>query len=382
MKIVFATETFLPSTDGVVTRLMYAVKYLVARGHELIVICPDIDGVPFEYGGAKIYALPAKRFFFYKQRPWGLPSDKVQIILKRFKPNIVHAFNPVSLAASAVYYAKKLNYPLICSYHTNVPDYLTHYRFGFLKPLCWWYIKTLHNQAPINLTTSAAMKKLLESKGIRNVRVLPIGLDINTRRPHFRDKKTRERLSGGESDKKLLLFVGRLAPEKNVESLYELVASRNDIRLAIVGDGPSKEALEQKFKGTPTVFTGFLNGRELAEAYASADAFVFPSTSETLGLVLTEAMASGIPVIAAESGPTVEQITDGINGLIYKQNSLADLNRCVDALNNTELRQKLIENGFAYSSRFSWESVNEYMLSAYKDIITQYWTGLKYAIRE
>ncbi|MEL3908757.1 MAG: glycosyltransferase family 1 protein [Treponemataceae bacterium] len=372
MRIMIATETFIPSTDGVVTRLTYAAKYLSSRGHNVGIICPHIEGVPLDYGGARIFPMPARKFAFYKERAWSLPTKQVEACLRFFKPDIVHAFNPVSLAATAVHYAKKLSIPLICSYHTNVPDYLDVYHFGLLKPLCWWYLRHLHNSAPINFTTSKAMKRLLESKGIHNVRVLPIGLDENMRSSKFKNSEMRNFLSGGEVEKKLLIFVGRLAPEKDVESLLPLIKGNQNLRLAIVGGGPLEEELREKFAGTPTVFTGFLKGEKLAQAFASADAFIFPSTSETLGLVLTEAMASSIPVIATDSPPTVEQISDGENGLIYQKENPSSLDNCIKKLEDAQLIEKIVKNGRKFAKQFSWDRVNQTMLDAYEETLNLY----------
>lgn len=369
MKIALVTETFLPSTDGVVTRLTNAVDYMVGNGHEVIIICPDIEGIEEEYNGAKIYPMPAFTFFFYTQRAWSLPSLKIKDIFEEFQPDIVHSVNPISLAASGVHYAKKLNIPLICSFHTNTPKYLDHYNFSFLKPHIWSFLRDLHNSAKINLVTSEAMYNLLEENGIEGLRVLPIGVDTINRNERFYSEKMRIKLTDGEVDKTLLIFVGRLAPEKEIESLKELMESRDDIRLAIIGDGPSRTDLEELFKDTNTVFTGFLKGEELSEAYASGDAFIFPSVSETLGLVITESMASGTPVIAAYSEPTIEQIKDRENGLIYQKNSLSSLNACIDSLKDLELYEKIKTNGRKYSESFSWENASRAMLNAYEETL-------------
>jgi glycosyltransferase involved in cell wall biosynthesis len=369
LKIALVTETFLPSTDGVVTRLTNAVDYMVGNGHEIIIICPDIEGIEEEYNGAKIYPMPAFTFFFYTQRAWSLPSLKIKDIFEEFQPDIVHSVNPISLAASGVHYAKKLNIPLICSFHTNTPKYLDHYNFSFLKPHIWSFLRDLHNSAKINLVTSEAMYNLLEENGIEGLRVLPIGVDTINRNERFYSEKMRIKLTDGEVDKILLIFVGRLAPEKEIESLKELMESRDDIRLAIIGDGPSRTDLEELFKDTNTVFTGFLKGEELSEAYASGDAFIFPSVSETLGLVITESMASGTPVIAAYSEPTIEQIKDRENGLIYQKNSLSSLNACIDSLKDLELYEKIKTNGRKYSESFSWENASKVMLDAYEETL-------------
>lgn len=371
MKIALVTETFLPSTDGVVTRLTNALDYMIDLGHEFIIICPKVENIKDDYKGMKIYSMKSITFFFYPHRAWGIPSVKIKKILEEFKPDIVHAANPISLASSGVYYAKKLKIPLICSFHTNIPKYLDHYGFGIFKKPLWSYLRKLHNSGKINLVTSQAMYDLLEEKNIKNIRVLPKGVDIKNRHPKFYSKDMRVRLSKGEVDKKLLIFVGRLAPEKEIESLKELLDNRKDIRLAIVGDGPSREKLEELFKNTNTVFTGFLKKEELSKAYASADGFIFPSVSETLGLVITESMASHTPVIAAYSKPTIEQIKDRENGLIYKRDSLKSLEACIDSLDDKELYEKIIKNGRKYAEKFSWDNASQAMLDAYIDVLKE-----------
>jgi glycosyltransferase involved in cell wall biosynthesis len=122
-----------------------------------------------------------------------------------------------------------------------------------------------------------------------------------------------------------LIYVGRLAPEKGIGRLKTIFGWIPNVRLAIVGDGPARRDLEGEFAGTPTVFPGLLLGEELAAAYASADAFLFPSTTETLGMAMIEALASGLPVIAANSGASREVVSDGESGLLYDPKSNGDL---------------------------------------------------------
>lgn len=148
-------------------------------------------------------------------------------------------------------------------------------------------------------------------------------------------------LSGGEPDKRLLLYVGRLAAEKEIERLRDVLLASDDFRLAIVGDGPHRGRLESHFAGTRTVFTGFLHGERLAQAYASSDIFVFPSTTETLGLVLLEAMVSGLAVVAAASPPSREQIQEGITGFLYDPQVPGSLVNAILPLQDEELLRRI-----------------------------------------
>ncbi|MDO5037154.1 MAG: glycosyltransferase family 1 protein [Tissierellia bacterium] len=372
MRIALITETFLPSTDGVVVRLTKALDYLLSQGHEVLIIAPEIEGMARHYKGAKIQGAKSVVFPFYKERPWALPTSKVKDWLLDFKPDIVHAVNPITLAASGAYYADKLNIPLICSFHTNIPNYLTHYHLEFLENMTWSFLRKVHNKAPLNLVTSQAMYDLLDANGIQGLRVLPKGVDLDQRDPRFYSEERRTLMTQGQPEKTALLFVGRLAPEKEIHRLYPLMAKRDDLSLTLVGDGPEREKLEELFQGTRTQFTGFVHGQALSELYASADAFIFPSASETLGLVITEAMASGTPVIAANSQPTREQIKDRENGLIFDQEDLRSLERAIDALKDPLLKEGILEKGYAYAQPFSWDQASKAILEAYEDTLALY----------
>lgn len=372
MRLALVTETFLPSTDGVVVRLSKAMDYMIARGHEVLIIAPDIPGLKTSYKGAQVLGAPALVFPFYKERAWSLPSKEVKTWLRDFKPDLVHAANPISLAASGAHYAYQLDIPLICSFHTNIPKYLAHYKLDILEPAIWSYIRHWHNKAPINLVTSQAMHEELRKNGIGGLRVLPKGVDLDMRDPSFYSKKTRDMMTQGQVDRTALVFVGRLAPEKEVIRLLPLMEKRDDISLTIVGDGPDRQELEEAFKGTSTNFTGFVHGRRLAELYASADAFVFPSVSETLGLVITESMASGTPVLAADSAPTRDQVRHGENGLIFDKDDLASLEACLDLLKDPDISCKIRQEGLAYARSFSWEAASSAMEEAYLDSLAIY----------
>ncbi|WP_028782924.1 glycosyltransferase [Thalassobacillus devorans] len=363
MKIAIITETFLPSTDGVVTRLKEAIKHLQKENNEVIVIAPDL-GVK-EYEGAIVEGVKTTRMPFYKSKEFSMPQKKVKDLLVKHEPDLVHVVNPALVGVSGVYYASKLGYPLIASYHTHVPKYLDYYRLYPFKPAVWWYFKKLHSYADLNLCTSKAIQKELIEKKIPNVHVWDRGVAIDKYHPSYYNQKMRERLSGGKPDNKLLVFVGRLAPEKEIHKLKPMLERRNDISLAIVGDGPVRHQLEKTFEGTNTTFTGFLYGEELSQAFASGDAFIFPSVTETLGLVILEAMASGLPVIAAKSGPTMEQVEDGRTGLLFENEDTDSLIRAIEKIEDPELHEQLSVNARNEAEKFSWQKPSEQILDFY-----------------
>ena len=316
MKIAFFTETFLPKVDGIVTRLTKTIEFLTKNGDEVIVFCPE--GCPDSYKGATIVGVAAMPLPLYPELKLGLPGPAVSDKLEEFKPDLVHVVNPAVLGLGGIWLAKTNNIPLIASYHTHLPKYLEHYGMGMLEPLLWELLKAAHNQALLNLCTSTAMVNELEDKGIQRTALWQRGVDTENFRPELRSKKMREKLFGKyQNTDSLLIYVGRLSAEKQIERIKPVLDNIPGACLALVGDGPYRGQLEKIFENTKTNFIGYLSGEELASAYASGDIFLFPSSTETLGLVLLEAMAAGCPVIGANKGGIPDIINDGINGCLY-----------------------------------------------------------------
>lgn len=316
MKIAFFTETFLPKVDGIVTRLTKTIEFLTKNGDEVIVFCPE--GCPDSYKGATIVGVAAMPLPLYPELKLGLPGPAVSDKLEEFKPDLVHVVNPAVLGLGGIWLAKTNNIPLIASYHTHLPKYLEHYGMGMLEPLLWELLKAAHNQALLNLCTSTAMVNELEDKGIQRTALWQRGVDTENFRPELRSEKMREKLFGNyQNSDSLLIYVGRLSAEKQIERIKPVLDNIPGACLALVGDGPYRGQLEKIFENTKTNFIGYLSGEELASAYASGDIFLFPSSTETLGLVLLEAMAAGCPVIGANKGGIPDIINNGINGCLY-----------------------------------------------------------------
>ncbi len=316
MKIALFTETFLPKVDGIVTRLTKTIEFLTKNGDEVIVFCPE--GCPDSYKGATIVGVAAMPLPLYPELKLGLPGPAVSDKLEEFKPDLIHVVNPAVLGLGGIWLAKTNNIPLIASYHTHLPKYLEHYGMGMLEPLLWELLKAAHNQALLNLCTSTAMVNELEEKGIQRTALWQRGVDTANFRPELRSDKMREKLFGKyQNTDSLLIYVGRLSAEKQIERIKPVLDNIPGACLALVGDGPYRGQLEKIFENTQTNFIGYLSGEELASAYASGDIFLFPSSTETLGLVLLEAMAAGCPVIGANKGGIPDIINDGINGCLY-----------------------------------------------------------------
>lgn len=315
MRIALVTETFLPKVDGIVTRLRHTINHLQQGGDQVLVIAPD--GGVTEYKGAKVYGVSGMPLPLYPELKLALPRPSIGEELEAFQPDLIHIVNPAVLGLAGLYYAKMMKLPLIASYHTHLPQYLQHYGMGALEGVLWEFLKAAHNQAELNLCTSTAMMEELSGHGIERVALWQRGVDTELFRPGLRSQQMRNHLSQGNPDDPLLLYVGRVSAEKQIDEIKPILEAIPGARLAIVGDGPSRESLQKYFADTPTHFVGYLEGETLGAAYASADAFVFPSRTETLGLVLLEAMAAGCPVVAARSGGIPDIVTDGVNGYLF-----------------------------------------------------------------
>ncbi len=368
MNIAMFTETFLPLTDGIVTRLKHTIDILLEEGHQVIVFAPE-RGLD-RYNQAEIVGLKGIPLIIYPEKQISFPKLSIRQKLDLFKPDLIHAVNPINIGAFGIYYARKLGIPLISSYHTNVAAYTRYYRLGFLEPITWSVIRFLHNQSMLNLATSASIIEELRRQGIRRLRLWERGVDRQQFGPQFSHPEMRQRLSGGHPEKLIFLYVGRLGPEKGLERLRPVLDLSPDVCLAFVGDGPARPALEKHFHGTATSFLGMLHGQELAEAYASSDVFLFPSTSETLGLVLMEAMASGLPIIAADSGPTKELLQDGHSALLFSPEQPQELKAAArKLLEQPALRAQLGQQAFRLAENLDWRKPTIQLIRYYEKTI-------------
>ena len=373
MKIAFFTETFLPKVDGIVTRLTKTVSHLVEGGDEVLIFCPE--GAPDGYMGARVVGVPAMPLPLYPELKLALPRPAVAEALESFQPDLVHVVNPAVLGLGGIWLARTRDLPLVASYHTHLPKYLEHYGMGMLEPLLWELLKAAHNQARLNLCTSTAMVQELSEKGIQHTALWQRGVDTQLFRPELRSTAMRQRLLGGHSDSgKLLLYIGRLSAEKQIERIRPVLESLPEARLALVGDGPHRARLEEVFAGLPATFVGYLAGEELASAYASADAFLFPSSTETLGLVLLEAMAAGCPVVGANRGGIPDIVTDGVNGCLYEPDGAdggaASLTAAVQRLlGNPAEREQLRRNARQEAERWGWDAATAQLRSIYRQVL-------------
>ena len=361
MRIAIVTETWLPSTDGVVTRLTSTIRELRAAGHDVLVVAPG--PVAAGYRGAEVLGVPTVGFrWIYGGKRWGLPLPRVGRHLREFEPDIVHVVNPVLLGIAAVVAARRAGFPLVASYHTNVARYAAYYRLGFLAPVIWWLLRRLHGSAAVNLATSSSTCDELRAQGIDRVRLWPRGVDLDLFAPRPVEVPDADRPS-------VALYVGRLAAEKGLDLLSALAAPDQGVRLMLVGDGPARSELAERFPVPTVTFTGLLHGSALAEAYRSADVFVFPSTTETLGLVMVEALASGLPVLAVDSPASREILASCPAGRLFTAELADQLPELVHQVRQDNATGRLTTLARREAEKWGWPAATEALVSCYREVI-------------
>lgn len=367
MKIAVFTETFLPKIDGIVSILCLMLQRLQEKGHQVLLFGPP--GGPAEYAGAEIVGVGGPRLPMYPELRINIPRKRVWERVQAFQPDLVHVVSPFFLGPFGLSYGRRLNVPIVASYHTNVPHYVRHYSgplSRFIEPASWWYLRLLHNQAHLNLCPSTTTLRDLRDHGFSRVRWWKRGIDTKLFTPGPRDMAVRERLSDGHPEDFLILNVGRQSPEKQLETMRDPIFQLKGVRLALVGNGPAHEQLKAHYRNTPTTFPGYMRGEELVAAYRAADMFLFPSTTETFGLVALEAMACNIPVVAARAGGVLDIITDGVNGFYFDPEKPAAMTEPVRRLRDDKaLYQEIASNGLAHARSRSWQATMDQLIDYY-----------------
>lgn len=368
MRIALFTETFIPKIDGIVTTLCETVRQLQCLGHEVLVFAPD--GGYKEFEQARIVGMKGRSFALYPELRLSLPRASMRAQIRDFQPDLLHVADPALLGIGALYYGGganggALHLPLVVSYHTDLAAYLHYYGFGFMERYIWRIMRLRHNRATLNLCTSEAMMEQLQQHGIGRVALWPGGVDTTRFHPDRRSESMRARLTEGHPESPLLVYVGRLSAEKDIERLKPMLEALPGTRLALIGDGPHHRVLQQHFAGMPVYMAGFLRGEELAAAYASSDVFVMPSRTETLGLVVLEAMSSGLPVVGARAGGIPEMIEDGVSGCLFDTETEAT-EAIRSFLNCPEKRRTTGEIARVHAIDCSWKAATVQLVEHYK----------------
>lgn len=376
MRISLFTEVFLPKIDGVVTRVTRTLEQLAELGHDVQVFASG--NPPAEYAGFEVIGVPGVPLKpVYPEITVARPNRIIGQKLAEFQPDIIHAVNPVWLAAYGVYAAKRRNLPLLASFHTNVPDYTESLRIGWLRQPAASWIRMLHNRAAVNLCTSGPMVDKAIAQGIRNVELWPKAVDTDAYHPDRRSATSRDLLTAGHPEAPLVFYVGRMSLEKNLDRLAPIMrAVRQQVpgaRLAMVGSGPAIEDLKHTLDPAYTVFTGYMSGADLASAFASGDVFAFPSTTETLGLVALESFASGVPVVGSRAGGIPFVIDDDVTGYLVEPEDYSQwADKIASLLLDDEKRSAMGTAARAEAEKHGWLAATETLVEYYERAIASH----------
>lgn len=374
MRVAIIAEVFLPKIDGVVHRTLNLIEQLQARGDEVMVVCPQAEGT--RRSPVPVVEFPSFSFPMYPEYRIGLPNRRLVTALDRFAPDVLHYVNPFAFGFRCydLLHREGFDAPSVFSFHTLYGEFVKGYKL--LRPLAnvlWWLMREYHNRADMNLTVSSLMRDDLEQRGFQRVHFWPPAVNGELFNPSRRSAAMRARLAGPHGDKKLLLTVSRLAPEKNVAFLADVLDQLPDACLAVVGDGPQRAELEQHFAGRNVNFLGYLKGAALSEAYASADAFVYASETETMGNVVLEAMACGSPVIVPNAGGIPSLVEHGKTGMLYQPRNLTDAVQAVrSVLSDDGLRFRLGHTAREVVAGWDWSHSIERVRDVYVDSIREY----------
>ena len=319
---------------------------------------------------------PSIPFWAYPQLRIAAPSRQRALdLIEGWKPTLVHVTTEFGVGLGGLFAAREAGVPVVSSYHTHFKAYLEFYNLSFLDQVAWPYIRWFHNQGLRTFAPSGIVARELETQGIEQVRVWSRGVDPSRFSPSFRSAEMRRRLGAEGDDSTVVLYVGRLAREKGIRVLLDAmhrIHARGEqglrrIVFALVGDGPA-EAECRAAAPAGTVFTGKLTGRELSEAYASADIFAFPSVTETFGNVVLEAMASGLAVLAPDTGATTEFATTETAVQFPAKDAVALAARIVELANDRVRRNCLSATALAFAKARTWDAIFDGLVRDYREV--------------
>lgn len=320
LNVALVTETYPPEVNGVALTVARLAEGLRQRGHLVQLLRPrqPVDSDAAHAGGEAQLLLRGAPIPCYPHLRMGLPAGRrLHALWSRYRPDIVHVATEGPLGWSAVRVARRLGLALCSDFRTNFQAYSAHYRLGWLRGAILAYLRRFHNATGCTMVPTEALRSELHAAGFERLSVVARGVDTRLFDPARRSDSLRRQWGVG-GDGRVLLYVGRLAAEKNLELLLRAYAAMQPfdpgLRLLLVGDGPLRKELQQR--APDALFAGQRTGADLAAHYASADLFVFPSLTETFGNVTPEAMASGLPVLAFDHAAAGHLIEHGANGWV------------------------------------------------------------------
>lgn len=361
--------------DGVSLTLNRLVDYLERQGVSVRVFAPTVDDPPLDHAGTLIptpsVPLPGRSEYRFTL---GI-TPSVREKLDAFDPTLFHIATPDLLGRHALHLATSAGIPAVASYHTHFSSYLKYYHLDLLESPIWQYLRRFYEKCEQIYVPSTAMAEILREHGItEGLRLWQRGVDTDRFTPERRSLSWR-RSHGIDDDEVVVAFVSRLVWEKGLDVYADVIErlERQNVphRSLVVGDGPAREELEDRLPNT--LFTGFLEGSDLARAYASSDVFLFPSDTETFGNVTLEAMASGLPTVCAQAVGSRDLVRDGTTGMLC---SPGDVNAFADAVRqliiDSSLRHRMSRAAFKRAKDFRWNAILAKMNRYYDEVLERH----------
>ena len=374
LRIAVVTETWPPEVNGVAMTLAKLVQGLSHRNHDVQLIRPRQTKTDSPMSDASLEevlmrGMPIPR---YPELKLGLPSKKTLVktwTLRR--PDVVHIATEGPLGWSALQAAKVLKLPVTSDFRTNFQSYSKHYGVGWLRKPIVAYLRKFHNATACTMVPTRELMRTLSQNGFANLKVVSRGVDTKLFNISKRDTSLRSSW-GATDDTKVLISVGRMAPEKNLDQVlkaYEaLKVTGQAFKLVMVGDGPLKEQFQKRYP--EIIFPGMLSQSNLAAYYASSDLFIFPSQTETFGNVTLEALASGIPVLAFDCAAARDWVQTGVNGwLVAENNPEGFAAQAVAIFNSKDLLDQITQSTRQQVVHLDWDQIAEQVESVFWDAI-------------
>jgi len=374
LRIAVVTETWPPEVNGVAMTLAKLVQGLSHRNHDVQLIRPRQTKTDSPMSDASLEevlmrGMPIPR---YPELKLGLPSKKTLVktwTLRR--PDVVHIATEGPLGWSALQAAKVLKLPVTSDFRTNFQSYSKHYGVGWLRKPIVAYLRKFHNATACTMVPTRELMRTLSQNGFANLKVVSRGVDTKLFNIAKRDTSLRSSW-GATDDTKVLISVGRMAPEKNLDQVlktYDALKSTGQaFKLVMVGDGPLKEQFQKRYP--EIIFPGMLSQTSLAAYYASSDLFIFPSQTETFGNVTLEALASGIPVLAFDCAAARDWVQTGVNGwLIAENNPEGFAAQAVTIFNSKDLLDQITQSTRQQVVHLDWDQIAEQVESVFWDAI-------------
>ncbi|NPV91441.1 MAG: glycosyltransferase family 4 protein [Firmicutes bacterium] len=376
MRIGIFSDSYKPYISGVVISIENTVRELKEMGHEVYIFAPRYPEATEDEPG--IFRFRSFRSPTNNDFSVAIPiSLKMGSIIKGLDLDLIHVHSPFLLGRLGAVQARRMGIPLVFTYHTLYEQYV-HYvplQQDLTRRLTVQITRYFCNQCDTVITPTSKVKQILDDYGVKSpIEVLPTGIDLD--RFKNGDRQWLRKKFGLSQGDKVLLFVGRLSKEKNLEFLiraFTRIAGLPDVYLVLVAQGPEEDALKELVRdlglGDRVIFAGRMVDDDLVNSYYGADLFVFPSVTETQGLVVVEAMATGLPVVALDAFGVSEMVDNGINGILTDHDLECFSSAVITLLRDEQMWKQMSENALKKAELLSAPVITSQLVEIYQRLI-------------